>query len=399
MRGHLFRRCLAVLVCVLTSVVTAWAQDSRQEVIAKEQAEKARALKPYETSKAERIYLTAKSKILEMPGGVYPYFDSVYAGGGLTLGAGYRRYYGDRTFWDLRGLYSLTNYKLLELFMDSPGHWDGRIDLRGRAGFRDATQVGYFGLGTATSQDDRANFGFVQTYIGGEVRAKPMPWVVLGAGLQYEGFNTKDGAGTFPSIEQVYTPVTAPGLGADPDYLHSMATAGIDWRPAAGYARRGGLYEVRYHNYSDRNDTFSFDRLDGEVVQHFPILRENWVISMRGRVETTLGDGDDVPYFLMPSLGSGSTLRAFTSWRFRDRHSMLMQAEFRWIPNRTGLDMAIFYDTGKVTSRRSDLDLNGLKSDVGIGFRFHGPAATPLRIELAHGNEGFQIVFAASAAF
>lgn len=399
MRGYLFTWCLAAVVCVLAAVVTASAQDSRQEVIAKEQAEKARALKSYETSKAQRIYLTAKSKILEMPGGVYPYFDSVYAGGGLTLGAGYRRYYGDRTFWDLRGLYSLSNYKLIELFSDSPGHWDGRIDLRARAGLRDATQVGYFGLGTSTSQDDRANFGFVQTYVGGEVRAKPVPWVVLGGGLQYEGFDTKDGAGTFPSIEQIYTPESAPGLGADPDYLHSMATAGIDWRPAAGYARRGGLYEVRYHNYSDRSDTFSFDRLDGEVVQHFPILRENWVISLRGRMETTLGDGDDVPYFLMPSLGSGSTLRGFTSWRFRDRHSLLMQAEFRWIPNRTGLDMAIFYDTGKVTSRRSDLDLNGLKSDFGIGFRFHGPAATPLRIELAHGNEGFQIVFAASAAF
>lgn len=111
------------------------------------------------------------------------------------------------------------------------------------------------------------------------------------------------------------------------------------------------LDEARYHNYSDRNDTFSFDRLDGEIVQHFLILRENWVISLHGLVETTLGNGDDVPYFLMPSLGSGSTLRGFTSWRFRDRHRLLMQAEFRWIPNRTGLDMPIFYDTGKVASR------------------------------------------------
>ena len=36
----------------------------------------------------------------------------------------------------------------------------------------------------------------------------------------------------------------------------------------------------------------------------------------------------------MPSLGSGRTLRAYRSWRFRDRHSILGQAEFRWIPNR-----------------------------------------------------------------
>ena len=62
-------------------------------------------------------------------------------------------------------------------------------------------------------------------------------------------------------------------------------------------------------------------------------------------------------------------------------------------------DTAIFYDAGKVTARRSDLDFNGLKSDYGIGFRLHGPAATPLRIELAKSNEGLAIVFSANAAF
>jgi hypothetical protein len=123
------------------------------------------------------------------------------------------------------------------------------------------------------------------------------------------------------------------------------------------------------------------------------------VLSFRGRVQTTLDDQDVVPYFLLPSLGSGSTLRAYRSFRFRDRHSELFNAEWRWIPNRLGLDMALFYDAGKVTSRRSDLDLNGLKSDVGIGARFHGPAATALRIELARGSEGFHLVFAAGAAF
>jgi hemolysin activation/secretion protein len=101
----------------------------------------------------------------------------------------------------------------------------------------------------------------------------------------------------------------------------------------------------------------------------------------------------------MPAIGSGSTLRGYPSWRFRDRHSLLLQGEWRWMPNRLGMDMAIFYDAGKVTSRRSQLDLDGLKSNVGIGVRFHGPTMTPLRIELARGREGLNIVFSGSAAF
>jgi hypothetical protein len=40
-----------------------------------------------------------------------------------------------------------------------------------------------------------------------------------------------------------------------------------------------------------------------------------------------------------------------------------------------------------------------LKTDWGIGARFHGPAATPIRIEAAKGSEGWRLVFSSSAAF
>jgi len=64
------------------------------------------------------------------------------------------------------------------------------------------------------------------------------------------------------------------------------------------------------------------------------------------------------------------------------------------------LDTAVFYDAGKVSARASDLDLKGLKRDYGIGARFHGPFATPLRVELARSNEmGLNIIFAASPVF
>jgi len=230
------------------------------------------------------------------------------------------------------------------------------------------------------------------------VDVRAAKYAVFGAGVTYEDY-TLEPSTELPSIEEAFTPDTAPGLGANPKYLHTEASAGMDWRPAPGYARRGGLYQVTYNNYADRDKTYSFDRMDGEVVQHIPILRENWVISLHGRVQTTLDDNDNVPYFLMPSLGSGSTLRAYPSWRFRDRHSLLMSGEFRWIPNRLAVDMALFYDAGKVAHDWDQLSLRGLKDDFGIGIRFHSPAATPLRIDLAKGKEGFNIVFGGSAAF
>ena len=50
-------------------------------------------------------------------------------------------------------------------------------------------------------------------------------------------------------------------------------------------------------------------------------------------------DGQEIPFFMLPALGGGSSLRGFTSWRFRDRNSLLLQAEWRVIVNRF-LDMA-----------------------------------------------------------
>lgn len=390
-----------VTICVtigVAPVTTASAQDTREAVWAAEQSRKAAELKPYEPTAAEVWFTKLKREFVDDPSGFYPYFASVYSGGGFTLGAGYRQFYGDRTHWDVKGLYSLKNYKFLEASTDSWGHAEGRVDLHGRVGWRDATQVAFYGIGI-DSPNEQSSFRMKQFYAAGDVQARLRRFFVAGAGFGYEDYTLEEGSGSFPSIEENFTPETAPGLGQNPSYAHSAFSGGIDWRPAAGYARRGGLYEITYHNFADLDGDLDFDRIDGEIVQHLPILRENWVISLHGRVQTTLDDSDAVPYFLLPSLGSGSTLRAYPSWRFRDRHSLLMSGEFRWIPNRMGLDMALFYDTGKVTPRWDDLSLSGLKSNVGIGIRFHSPFATPLRIELAKGSEGFNLVFAGSAAF
>lgn len=200
-------------------------------------------------------------------------------------------------------------------------------------------------------------------------------------------------------METVYTPDTLPGLGATVRYLHTQGTVGFDWRTSPGYTRRGGFYGVTLHDYSDNDKEFGFQQVDYEVIQHLPILREAWVISLHGLAETTSRKSDqEIPFFMLPSVGSGSTLRAFSSRRFRDRNSLLLQAEWRIMVNRY-LDTAVFYDAGKVASRTSDLDFNGLKSNFGFGVRLHGPFATPIRIELAKGNEGLNLVFSSSAVF
>jgi hypothetical protein len=379
-------------------IAAAEAQDTRTAEITAKQKEKAAKSAPYQPSGFEKFMIRLEENFASPPNGFYPEFGGVYPGGGFTPGVGYRRFYARNAVWDIKVQYSVRNYKQIEVGTRTPWHGRGRWNLGVRTGWLDAPQVGYFGLGMVDDAE-RANFRLSQGYAVINAGIRPTSWTRLEGEVAYDDYTTEEGRGRHPSIETIYSPLTAPGLFSEPTFLRGQGTAAIDWRTSPGYSRKGGYYGVTLVNYSDVDDTFSFQRLDGEIIQHLPLLRETWVISLRGRVQTILDDNDLVPFFLLPQLGSGRTLRAYSTGRFRDRHSILTSAEFRWIPNRIALDMALFYDAGKVTARREDLDFEQLESNWGIGARFHGPTTTVLRIEAAHGKEGWHLVFSTSAAF
>ncbi len=393
-------RSVLAALAIVSVTASASAQETRAEVIAQEKARKATELRSYQPGPAERLVTRFTRGFVTLPHGVFPVFGTVYAGGGLAAGPGARVFLGDRSYLEGRAMYSTRQYKLIEGSTVLPDLARGRLSLRATAAWRDATQVGFFGLGMTSSADDRVNFRMKQGMASVRADVRPGGGPLFGgASIGLEDYTIERGQGVHPSIEERFTAPGAPGLGAEPTYTRLSAFIGADSRPSAGYARRGGFYGIGYHAWRDRDQTYSFERVDAEVVQHVPLLRETWVISLRGRMQSTIGGSDQVPYFLLPALGSGSTLRGYSTGRFRDRNALLLQAEWRWMVNRTGMDMALFYDMGKVSAERSGLGLSGMKSNAGIGLRLHGPRTTPLRIELARGNEGFNLVFSAGAAF
>ena len=136
------------------------------------------------------------------------------------------------------------------------------------------------------------------------------------------------------------------------------------------------------------------------MTQLIPLMRANWVIALRGL--TTITDIDDteaIPYFMLPSVGGGKTLRGFPDFRFRDRQRLVMNAELRWTPARF-LDMAVFYDAGKVAARRGDLDFRDLEDSYGIGMRIIGLKGYAFKVEVAHSREhAARLLVSAGGAF
>ncbi len=392
---------VALVAGTATSVVAQQPEPAtREAAIEQAQAEKANTLHPYVPNKAEKFVNRLESIMTSGVPRWHPFLSNAYSGGGFALGLGYAHHVSSYNFLDVRGSYSFKDYKRIEAEFVAPRLFNRRGELTLLGGWREAPQVGFYGLGMDTSKDDRLNYEFRQPHGSGILTLWPTRrWLMLRGGLEVSRWSLGPGEGTFPSVDTVYTPATLAGLGTKTTYIHSQGTVGFDWRTSPGYSRRGGFYGVTLHDYNDRDKEFGFQQVNYEVIQHIPILREAWVISLHGLVQTAFKkDGQQIPFFLLPSVGGGHTLRGYSSWRFRDENSLVVQAEWRIMVNRY-LDTAVFYDAGKVTSRRSDLDFDGLKSDYGFGVRFHGPLSTPLRIEVARSPEGTSLIFAASAIF
>jgi len=379
------------------------AQDTRAELIEQQQAERQQQLVPSRSNGVEAFLdrLEDWGLIVGEPRGVYPWFGSVYPGGGFAAGVGARKPFGDDGAANLFGAYSIASFSRVQADISLPSFARDRARLTLSGRYVDAPDVRYFGVGNSTLKEDETRFGYTPTTGSAQLDVNVGKGFSLGAGAKYHYVETNPGR-TTPSIEEAFSPADTPGLELSTfNYVNSTAFAAFDWRRNLGYSGRGGMYRVQVDDFRERdNDQYSFRSIEAEAIQLIPILRANWVIALRGLATVTdLEDSGSVPHFLLPSLGGGSTLRGYPDFRFQDRNRLLMNAELRWTPARF-LDMAIFYDTGKVTAERADLDLKDLKDSYGIGMRLIGVSGYAFRIEAARSRENnLRLIFGAGGTF
>jgi hypothetical protein len=400
----LLRRVLFPLTLILGFILSTHLYAlSRTDEHVKKQEEKAKNLSVYQPKGFERnVIRIQKWGLLASSGkGIYPYLGSAYPGGGFAAGAGFRNGFGDTGAFDIHGAYSIKGYKLLNASIRFPDAGAGRFKTFAEAEYVDADEVRFFGIGNDSDIEDETNFAYTHKTASIAETIWLSRQFHVGGSLAYLDIETGHGESTLvPSIEEEFTPLEVPGLVADTQYTRSNIFAEFDWRQSPSYTTRGGFYRVDWYDYNERDQgIFSFHRWDVEAVQHIPMLRANQIIALRALASSTdIDNTEQIPFFLLPMLGGGKDLRGFRDFRFRDRYRMLLTAEYRWTPSKF-MDMVLFYETGKVAANRHDLDLNDLHKGYGIGARFHTPAFTVFRVELAHSVEGTRLILSGGATF
>jgi len=188
------------------------AQDpasSRAAVIEQSQAEKAADLHPFTPTRMEAFIENVEQAMLNDSLRIHPYFESAYAGGGFTIGLGYRRHVSAYNLVDIRGSFTVKGYKRVEGAFMAPRLFDRRGSLALVGGWRDATRVGFYGIGINTSADDRANYRFTQPYGSASLDLWPTRrLLLLHGGVELSRWDIKTGEGDEPSVDTIYTPET-----------------------------------------------------------------------------------------------------------------------------------------------------------------------------------------------
>lgn len=265
----------------------------------------------------------------------------------------------------------------------------------------------YFGLGPASMLDGRSFFGMLETILGTNVI-----WPV------WKRFNVSiygEANGRFvdirgshgqssPSIEQLYTETTAPGLTSQPAF--AQFGEGIRMRPTffSDYLRLN--YFANFQQYIAAGDSeFSFRRFTVDLSHQIPLYRKatrtllgkdsngpddcsqdvnnhkcpTVTRDLEGSVgirfflsESIVPAGHSVPFYFDPTLGGSdingnASLASYQDYRFRAPNVLLLRASFEHsIYGPLGFSFTV--DEGKVALARGDIDFTHLAHSYSAGL-------------------------------
>lgn len=381
---------LAVCLGVASAAAAQDEPQTRADADRQRREEKAQKAEEYKRNSVERAIDFAEERgvfLLDREG-FYPKLGSLSVASGFAYGLGFR----DRDLFGYRGVVdvwaaaSIQRYWALHGTFSLPRLANNRFLAEGWVDRRENTRDDFFGIGPDSLRENHTKFAMRSTAVGGRAGVRPVPVLLVGGELAYTQARVGRADDELPSIEDVFDESQAPGLHERTDYVQSTAFVEVDYRQPKN-ARQGGFYRLDFTHVDDRTaDHFTFNRATADLRQYFGFLAGRRVIATRLFASTSeADDGREVPFYLMPTLGGNDVLRGFRNYRFRGPHALVLSAEYRW-EIWSGLDGALFYDTGKVANRRSDLDLNNLEHSYGIGFRFNTDAGVIFRVDAAFGS-------------
>jgi hypothetical protein len=266
----------------------------------------------------------------------------------------------------------------------------------------------FFGEGPATTVAGRSFYGMTEHIVGGSL-VRPI-YEPLNVGLYGEvngraiSIRPRHGESS-ASIEQAYTPGTAPGLNHRPFFL--QLGAGIRMRPSTSKGLLHLNYDLAYRPFIDVSGSgFSFQRLTADLYQEISFYHTNARVKrdtndpnnclvdpsvdrprcptvsrnlegrlgLRAYTSLSMTPGSDrVPFYFQPTLGGADVngniaLGSYQDYRFRAPNILLFQENLEHSIGKLPLGVTFRADQGRVGLTRGDLASSNWLHSYGVGL-------------------------------
>ena len=363
----------------------AWAQSQHSwfETMLELQArELALALCRMRASTGEEKFRHAEDfgRVLLTGEGIHPVVGTIAPGNGLAGGAALAHEWNSSTLRYQGAIQSRVSLNVswtaggaLEIVGASPSMSNRHMHATVDGGYTHIGEISFFGLGPDSPKDE--------TLFGLNLGIDRFTFFVPAGGAvelfgQVAGLHAAPLAGPSgsTSIETGFSAATAPGLGQSITYAVVGGGASLKYPEddsLVGYATDAGFAVRRYQEGG--SGQYSFTRLDVEWNNHYTpdATRDLGTISVNLRLASTPAGADQMPFYLMPTLGGAdingdSSLRSYHDYRFRAPHTLAGEFGFaHTIYDPIGAFG--FYEVGTVANRFGDLG-GTLKHSAGGGM-------------------------------
>ncbi|GAB2617157.1 BamA/TamA family outer membrane protein [Belliella aquatica] len=138
---------------------------------------------------------------------------------------------------------------------------------------------------------------------------------------------------------------------------------------------------MSFQDFLGSNFTFNQYTLD---LRKYLNPYKNQVLAVQSYWSFTTGNP---PFQHVSLIGGSDLMRGYFEGRYRDRHAVVHQAEYR-LPIYRNFGMVFFGSAGQVSGQLSQFSVNRMKYGAGFGFRYKlNPEGLNIRIDIAFGDQ------------
>jgi len=380
--------------------------DTASGIIDAERA-KAKTLKPVAPSHGEQEFDRFEEKIFDPlinPNGLTFQLGGLPTGGGFSLGPRYirRDWLREHLISDTYLVGSTKKWYKGQSTFDFVGLMDNHLQLTTGAAYQNAASMPYYGEGSNSNKDNRSDYRseFTSPHFGGTFHFLDQK---LSAGYAVGGLLVNVGPGDlgdWPSTDKIFNEANTPGLEKQSNFITGTASIAANLTTPGFSNPKGLILEAQDTQFWDQGGTnSSFHLLQTQATYYVPFINGMRTLAFRARNETTFhAAGQQVPFYLQPTLGGPDDLRGYERYRYYDNGSSLLSGEYKWSVAGS-VEMAIFGDGGNVYSRPGLIGLRELRGDGGFGVRFKDKQQEIMRFDVGFSPEGVKVWFVFNNAF